>query len=92
MGDTTYTYDEVADPDPEANPKALGWYESNGSGGYVLTEDETVQVGTTYYTKNEEYVQGVVYRYDDSTSKWVGLSAGDTFTAITNEEIDALFV
>ena len=90
-GETTYTYTEVT-PEGDENPKALGWYVSNGSGGYVLTEDETVQVGTTYYTKNEEYVQGVVYRYDDSTSKWVGLSAGDTFTAITNEEIDALFV
>lgn len=92
MGDTTYTYDEVADPDPEANPKALGWYESNGSGGYVLSEDETVDAGKTYYIENEEYVTGVIYVYDEDTTSWVAKSAGDTFVAITNEEIDALFV
>ena len=91
LGETTYTYDEVADPDPEANPKALGWYESNGSGGYVLTEDETVDSGKTYYTKDEEYVQGVVYEYDE-TEGWQALNSGDTFTPITNGEIDALFV
>lgn len=91
LGETTYTYEEVEDPDPEANPKALGWYVSNGSGGYVLTEDETVQDGTTYYTKEEQYVQGVVYQYSESEGKYLPLSSGDTFTPITNQEIDALF-
>ena len=91
MGDTTYTYDEVADPDPEANPKALGWYESNGSGGYVLTEDEIVDSEKTYYIKNEEYVTGVIYVYDESTTSWVAKSAGDTFQPISNQEIDVLF-
>lgn len=91
LGETTYTYDAVVDPDPEANPKALGWYESNGSGGYVLTEDETVLDAKTYYIKNEEYVQGVVYQYSESEGKYLPLNSGDTFTPITNEEIDALF-
>lgn len=89
LGDTTYTYDAVVDPDPTANPKALGWYESNGSGGYVLTEDEEVLDAKTYYTKNEQYVQGVVYQYDGTD--WVGLNSGDTMVAITNQEIDILF-
>lgn len=90
LGPTQYEYNEVADPDPEANPKALGWYESNGSGGYVLTEDETVDSGKTYYTKDEKYVQGVVYQFNGM--EWVALSSGDSFTPISNEEIDVLFV
>lgn len=89
LGETTYTYDEIANPDPTANPKALGWYELNGSGGYQLTEDEKVQDSKTYYTKNEQYVQGVVYQYDGTD--WVGLNSGDTMVAITNQEIDVLF-
>ena len=91
LGETTYTYDAVVDPDPTANPKALGWYESNGSGGYVLTEDEEVLDAKTYYTKNEEYVQGVVYQYSESEGKYLPLSSGDTFSPITNQEIDRLF-
>ena len=89
LGETTFIYTEVT-PEGSENPKALGWYVANGSGGYVLTEDETVQPGTTYYTKNEQYVQGVVYQYDE-TEGWQALNSGDTFTPITNEEIDALF-
>lgn len=92
LGETTYTYNAVVDPEEGANPKALGWYESNGSGGYVLSNDEEVQDGKTYYTKDEEYVQGVIYQYSESQGKYLPLNSGDTFTPITNEEIDALFV
>lgn len=91
MGETSYTYDAVT-PTGDENPKALGWYESDGEGGYQLTEDETVDSGKTYYTKNEEYVKGVIYKYDESEAKWLSQSSGDTFQAITNEEIDALFM
>lgn len=90
MGETSYTYDAVT-PTGDENPKALGWYESDGEGGYQLTEDETVDSGKTYYTKNEEYVKGVIYKYDESETKWIAQSAGDTMIAITNSEIDALF-
>ena len=91
LGETTFIYTEVT-PEGSENPKALGWYVANRSGGYVLTEDETVQPGTTYYTKNEQYVQGVVYQYDETEGKYLPLNSGDTMVAITNEEIDALFV
>lgn len=89
LGDTTYEYNEVT-PEGSENPKALGWYVSNGAGGYVLTEDETVQPGTTYYTKDEEFVQGVVYEYDE-TEGWTSKTSGDTMTPISNAEIDILF-
>ena len=92
MGETTFVYNEVEDPAAGANPKALGWYVSNGSGGYVLTEDEEVDSEKTYYTKDEKYVKGVIYVYDETEADWIPQSAGDTMVAITNTEIDALFV
>ena len=45
----------------------------------------------TYYEKNEQYVTGVIYVYDASTTSWIGKSAGDSFIEITDAEIDALF-
>lgn len=90
MGDTTYTYDEVT-PVGDENPSELGWYESDGAGGYTLSSDTTVDAGKTYYTKNEQYVTGVIYVYDASTTSWTGKSAGDSFIEITDAEIDALF-
>ena len=87
LGETTFTYDAVT-PAGTENPQALGWYEFDGS-GYVLSTDTTVQAGTSYFTRNEQYVKGVIYVY--SGSAWVAQSSGDTFTAITNAEIDALF-
>jgi hypothetical protein len=89
LGETTYKYDEIVDPAADANPKALGWYEFVG-GAYVLSEDETVDTEKTYFTKDEEFVQGVIYKFDGT--EWQPLNSGDTFTPITNSEIDALFV
>lgn len=91
LGNTTYTYPAVADPDPAANPQEEGWYESDGEGGYRVTEDETVDSGKTYYTKDEKYVKGVIYVYSETATDWIPQSAGDTMVAITNGEIDALF-
>lgn len=90
MGATTYTYDEVT-PVGTENPQEEGWYVSDGAGGYELTTDTSVQGGTTYYEKNEQYVTGVIYVYDSSSSAWVAQSSGDTMIPITNGEIDALF-
>lgn len=45
------TYDAVT-PVGSENPKTEGWYELV-SGKYVLTEDETVDSGKTYYEYNE---------------------------------------
>lgn len=90
LGETTYTYDEATLEGSE-NPKELGLYELDNE-EYVLTQDETVVSGKTYYEKNEQYVQGVIYKYNTTTSKWEAQTAGDTLVAITNAEIDALFV
>lgn len=87
MGETTYTFDAVT-PAGTENPQEMGWYEFDGS-DYTLSTDTTVQTGTSYFAKNEQYVKGVIYVY--SGSAWVAQSSGDTFTAITNAEIDALF-
>jgi len=47
-GNTTYV---SVTPAGTENPSEKGWYESDGSGGYVLSSDVTVDSGKTYYTK-----------------------------------------
>lgn len=89
LGDTTYTYTAVT-PTGDENPQALGWYVTSGS-DYVLSTDTTVQAGTTYYTRAEEYVKGVIYVYDLANTKWEAQSSGDTMIPITTAEVDALF-
>lgn len=89
LGETTYTYDAVT-PEGTENPVDEGWYEYNATDDiYELSEDTTVQTGTSYFAKNEQYVKGVIYVY--SGSAWVAQSSGDTYIAITKAEIDALF-
>ena len=93
MGDTTYIYNEVT-PVGDENPQEEGWYvEGSTPGTYELTTDITVQVGTTYYEQEEQYVKGVVYVYDNTLADpaWVPQTAGDTYDPITAREIDVLF-
>lgn len=48
---TSVDYQSVT-PETGDNPKEKGWYERSGSAGsyvYTLTDDTTVQDGTTYY-------------------------------------------
>lgn len=90
LGNTTYTYHSVT-PEGTENPSEQGWYVSNGSGGYVLTSDTTVQSGTTYYTRTEQYQQGVIYVYNASGTEWIAKSSGDTMVAIATTEITSLF-
>ena len=48
---TSVDYQAVT-PETGDNPKEKGWYERSGSAGsyvYTLTDDTTVQDGTTYY-------------------------------------------
>lgn len=47
----TTTYDAVTNP--SGSPKEQGWYVTTDNVTYILTEDETVQTGTTYYVKKE---------------------------------------
>jgi hypothetical protein len=52
---TGESYDAVT-PAGTENPSEEGWYERSGSAGayvYTLTDDTTVQVGTTYYAKSD---------------------------------------
>ena len=89
LGNTTYTYDVVT-PAGDEDPSEEEWYEYDSvNDSYSLSEDTTVQDGTSYFAKNEEYVKGVIYVY--SGSAWVAQSNGDTVSAIPIAEIDALF-
>ena len=92
LGDTTYAYNEVT-PEVGDDPAALGWYHSDDSGATweLATEHEADTTTYIYATKDEEFVQGVIYKYDESESKWNALNSGDTMVAITTSEVDALF-
>lgn len=90
MGDTTYTYDEVT-PVGDENPSELGWYVSDGSGGYELTSDTSVQSGTTYYTRAEQYVAGTIYQYDESETAWVPKTAAGDVESIPVADVEAMF-
>ena len=91
MGDTTFSYDEVT-PAGTEDPSEEGWYEYDSvQEEYVLSQDTTVDTQKTYYEKNEEYVHGVIYVYDDTTHEWVAQSSGTIMVPITNAAIDALF-
>ena len=89
LGETTYTYTAVT-PAGTENPQELGWYEES-SGVYSLTADTTVTSGKTYYTRAEQYVKGVIYKYSTTDAAWIAQSSGDEFTPITIAQIDGLF-
>ena len=55
---STVAYNEVT-PVGTENPKEEGWYVLEGA-SYVLTTDESVESGTTYY----ERVVTAIYKYD----------------------------
>ena len=90
MGTSTYTYDVVT-PIGTENPRLEGWYVENGVGNYQLTTDTTVQNGTIYYEKNDQYIKGVIYVYNSTTLRWIAQESGDIMIPISNIEIDALF-
>lgn len=50
--ESTISYDAVT-PAGTENPSSEGWYVSDGSGGYVLTTDVTVDTDKTYYQRVE---------------------------------------
>lgn len=52
----TYTYTEVDKTEAgysSKNPSTEGWYESDGSDGYVLSQDTEVNNEKTYYVRSE---------------------------------------
>ena len=92
MGNNVYEYNAVT-PVGDENPKEKGWYEYDAvEDTYVLTEDEEVQVGTSYFKKEEEYVKGVIYVYSEASTEWVPQTSGNVMIPITEAEIRALFV
>jgi len=93
LGNTTYRYTAVVEPDPSADPAAEGWYEEDSEhpGEYIPTEDIEVDSGKTYYTRSEQYVKGVIYVYNEAGTTWVPQSSGDIMIPITSTEVDDLF-
>lgn len=79
---STSSYVEVT-PEAGDNPKNEGWYESNGSGGYVLTTDTEVQDGKTYY----ELVVTPAYAFD-VLGNFVDVSAIENRITDTQEMIE----
>lgn len=72
------------------NPKTMGLYETDGT-DYSLTNDEYVVSGKNYFTRAEQYVTGVIYKYNTASTSWVPQTAGDTYIPITKSQIDSLF-
>lgn len=89
LGEDTFEYNAVANP--TGNPREKGYYVEDGSGGYKVTTDTTVQSGVTYYTKDPVLVKGIIYKYDLTNTKWVAQNEASEMTPILNSEIDALF-
>jgi len=54
MGQDINTYEEVSALTPESNPQALGLYESDGSGGYVLSTDTAAEVNLVAWYNGSE--------------------------------------
>lgn len=61
---------------------------------YVLSADVVVDPNKDYYTKDAVLKQGTIYEYDATEGEWVIQSSGgaDDMIAITNAEIDDLFI
>ena len=91
LGADQYNYTAVASPAASDDPAALGWYESDGSGGYVLSTDHTPAAGKTYYEREDVAIKGGIYEWDDTNSEWVNVSGADRMNRITEVEIDDLF-
>ncbi len=91
LGDTTYVYTPVT-PEGTEDPAALGWYHSTDGETWTAATEHTPDTTTYQYaTRAEQYVQGVIYVYDDTTSAWVAKTAGDTIEGIPVSAVDALF-
>lgn len=65
--------------------------EVNGTTYARSATDNVYQAEKTYYTRAEQYLQGVIYVWNASSQTWVAKNSGDQFIPITSGEIDALF-
>lgn len=89
-GGKTYHKFEIATVTRGDNPSLMDLYESDGS-NYSLTSDSYVVGGKNYFSRAEQYVSGVIYKYNTASSSWVPQTAGDTYVPITKTQIDNLF-
>ena len=60
---------------------------------FVASVDTTVNPAKIYYTEAEQYKKAIIYQYDGTAKDWVAQSsAGSDMIAITNKEVDDLFI
>lgn len=97
MGPTTTedVYDELILEDG-ADIEGLGYYHraAGTTDPWTLASETTADTTTYDYAEKEtveKYVKGVIYVYDETEGDWIAQTAGDTFSPISNGEIDALF-
>lgn len=97
MGPTTTedVYNELTLEDG-ADIEGLGYYHraAGTTDPWTLASETTADTTTYDYAEKEtveKYVKGVIYVYDETEGDWIAQTAGDTFTPISNQEIDALF-
>ena len=93
IGDTVYTISGGTVTDSGYTVDAVNGdiITVNGSDYTRSAVDDEYIDEKTYYTQEEQYVTGVIYVYNDSTSSWDAQGSGDTMIPISNGEIDALF-
>ena len=60
---------------------------------FVASTDTSVDASKIYYTEADQYKKGTIYQYDATAKDWVAQSSGGSdMIAITNKEIDDLFI
>lgn len=60
---------------------------------FVASIDTTVDPAKIYYTEADQYKKTVIYQYDATEKDWIAQSsAGSDMIAITNKEVDDLFI
>ena len=64
------------------------------TGAFVASVDQAVDPAKFYYTEEDLYKKAVIYQYDKTANDWVAQSNSgtDDMIAITNKEIDELFI
>lgn len=95
VGATVYTISEGVATDSgltvEAYDAETGITVDGAAYALSPAHDEYVAEKTYYVAGGEGYVKGVIYVYDEAETTWVAQSSGDTFTPISDSEINALF-
>ena len=62
------------------------------TGVFTPSVDTTVDVSKNYYTEADQYKKAVIYTYDTTAEDWIPQSSSSDMIAITNTEIDDLFI